>query len=302
MKIIYGIENIGEYRKAVVALGVFDGVHLGHMKVLRQAAAKAASIEGTSIVLTFDPHPQKQDSLYSLKHRLKLIGSLGVDVCVVIRFDKRFAGITAEDFIKKIIVARIRPSYIYIGRNFCFGKGARGDYRLLRKLAGLYGYKLKVFNIMRSSSRPISSTTIRKLISNGRLVDAGRLLSRPVSILGKVKKGDARGRRLGFPTANIDPQHEIIPPEGIYAVKVFLGKIIKGGVCYIGRRPTFKKNTQKSIEVHIFGFNRNIYQKEIEIQFIRKIREDKKFDSPQELIEQIKIDIKSAKKIISLHR
>ncbi|MBU0503086.1 MAG: bifunctional riboflavin kinase/FAD synthetase [Candidatus Omnitrophota bacterium] len=304
MKVIYGINKIIKFRNPVVAMGVFDGVHLGHKRILKEAVTRSKRIKGTSVVLTFDPHPQKENSLYSLQHRIKLFQRIGIDVCIVISFDKRFSGISAEYFIKHILAKRISPRYVYIGENFTFGKNARGDFRLLKKLSSIYGFKLKVVEIIKVDGMPVSSTAIRRLILNGDLDGAAELLSRRVSVLGRVARGDCLATRLGFPTANIIPQHEIIPPSGIYAVKVILKNKSLGGVCYIGTRPTFKKylNTRgKRVEAHIFNFNKDIYSHDLEIQFIKKIRNDQKFCHPSDLIKVIKKDILKAKNIISPH-
>ncbi len=304
MKVIYGINNIGKLKNPVVAMGVFDGVHLGHKMILKEAVAQAKRIKGSSVVLTFDPHPQKEDSLYSLEHRLNLFQRIGIDACIVVSFDQRFSRISAEDFIKDILVKKINPRYVYVGRNFTFGQNARGNFNLLKKTSAVYGFKLKVFGIIKINNRPISSTVIRKFILIGNLDKAEELLSRRVSILGRVGRGDCLATKLGFPTANIIPQHEILPPDGIYAVKVILKNRLLGGVCYIGTRPTFMKylNTKsKRVEAHIFKFSANIYGQNLEIQFISKIRNDNKFSNPLDLIEAIKKDIKKAKNIIYLH-
>ncbi|MFH1398155.1 MAG: bifunctional riboflavin kinase/FAD synthetase [Candidatus Omnitrophota bacterium] len=304
MKVIYGINNIGKLNNPVVAMGVFDGVHLGHKLILKEAIAQAKSIKGSSVVLTFDPHPQKEDSLYSLEHRLNLFQRIGIAACIVLNFDQRFSRISAEDFIKDILVKKINPRYVYVGRNFTFGQNARGNFKLLKKLSATCGFKFKVFEIIKINNRPISSTAIRKFILRGDLDQAAKLLSRRVSVLGRVGRGDCLATKLGFPTANIIPQHEILPPDGIYAVKVILKNKSLGGVCYIGSRPTFTKflNTRsKRVEAHIFKFNANIYGQNLEIQFIRKIRNDKKFSNPLDLIEAIKKDIKKARNSLSPH-
>ncbi|MBL7210518.1 MAG: riboflavin biosynthesis protein RibF, partial [Candidatus Omnitrophica bacterium] len=238
MKVIYGLRRIRGYPRPVVAIGVFDGVHQGHRVILEQAVKKARSIRGTSMVLTFWPHPQKEELLYSLRHRLRLIQELGIDLCVVINFNKEFAALKAGDFIK-LLFSRVRMHSLYVGENFRFGRKAEGDYRLLNKFSKLYNFKLKTFKVVSCGARAISSTYIRKLIKKGKLQQAGRLLLRPVSILGSVKRGNLLGRKLGFPTANIDPHHEVIPPAGVYAVRVILRKNKFNGVCNIGSRPTF---------------------------------------------------------------
>jgi len=310
MKVIYGLKQIKKFKKPVVALGVFDGVHLGHQRILKATVDKARRIKGTSMVVTFSPDPHREESLYSLEHRLRLIADLGVDVCIVIRFNKTFSKISAEDFVKEILVKKNGARYIYIGCNFKFGKNARGDFKTLDKLSHMYNFKLKAFDIIKINNQPISSTYIRRLITRGKLNAAGKLLSRPVSVLGTVIRGTSLASRLGFPTANINPHHEVLLPSGVYAVlAIFHNKKFKG-VCYIGTKPTFSRQDgipllagrhqrQKHVEVYIFNFKKNIYGKYLEIQFIKKIRNERKFNSPQYLVQQVKKDIAQTRKIFS---
>ncbi len=300
MQIINGINNIKKFNKPVVALGVFDGVHRGHRQILNCAVKQARKIKGTSVALTFWPHPQKEGSLYSLEHRLRLIAELGIDVCIVVNFNCSFAKISANDFIAKILVKKIGVSFVCVGKNFRFGRFALGDYRKLAAGAKKYDFRLKALNVVRSGGEPVSSTVIRKLIKKGRIKEAQGLLGRPVSVLGSVIRGSSLGRVLEVPTANIDPHHEVIPPPGIYAVQVFLsGRRRYGGACYIGTRPTiYAKNKAIHIEVHIFGFHKDIYGKFLEIQFVKLIRPDKKFPSLEGLAVQMEKDILSCRKIL----
>lgn len=300
MKVIYGLRGIKKYRKPVVALGVFDGMHRGHRRILEAVVDKARRIKGRSMVVTFWPDPHREKSLYSLEHRLRLIESIGIDVCIVIKFNRTFSGISAENFIKDILVKKIGAQYIYVGRNFKFGKTARGDFRTLDKLSPCYNFKLKVFGLIKIDNQPISSTHIRRLITKGKLDTAQKLLGRAVSILGTVIRGSSLATRLGFPTANINPHHEVLPPSGVYAVSVFLENKNFKGVCYIGAKPTFKKRIGKHIEVYIFNFHQDIYGKYLEIQFIKKIRNERKFASPQSLARQVKKDIICTKRIFCL--
>ncbi|MFA4889312.1 MAG: bifunctional riboflavin kinase/FMN adenylyltransferase [Candidatus Omnitrophota bacterium] len=334
MRIIYGLNRIPRFKQPVAAIGVFDGVHRGHQKILKAAVSKARATGGTSVVLTFWPHPQKGLSLYSLAHRLRLIAELGIDACVVIKFSPRFARLPAEDFVRNILCGKINARCIYIGKNFRFGKRAEGNYKTLIAFAKLCNFNLRVFDCLKINGKNISSTLIRVLIKKGNLAAAQKLLGRRVVVLGTVIKGASLAARLGFPTANINPHHEVLPPPGIYAVKIIYEKKNYFGACYIGHKPTFNRNIfipkmnmlrlprraqlirdgiksiqrvgvkaqQPGIEVHIFNFRKNLYGKDLEIHFLRKIREERKFNSPLELTAQIQKDIISAKSINSFHK
>jgi len=298
VKIIYKVAKIKKLRLPVVALGVFDGVHLGHRNILKATVKKAKQIKGTSLVITFFPHPQKKESLYSLEHRLRLIAELGVNVCLVVNFSKSFAKISAQAFIAKILVEKIKANFVYVGSNFRFGNQALGDYRLLAASAKRYKFGLKVFDVVKSSGLTVSSTAIRKLIKKSEIKKAQKLLGRRVSVLGTVIRGSRLGRLLGFPTANIKAHHEVIPPAGIYAVSVVILNKKYNGVCYIGKRPTLHfRDSSLRIEVHIFNFNKNIYGYKLEIQFIKLMRKDQKFFSLRDLAAQIQKDIFSCRKL-----
>jgi riboflavin kinase / FMN adenylyltransferase len=297
MKVITDLKNFKLAGRSVVAIGVFDGVHKAHRRIISAAIKSARLRKVKSVVLTFWPHPQGQASLNSLEHRLRLIAELGVDICVVIRFTRRFAGISANDFVKCILADRLKAEAVFIGENFRFGKNAGGNVSLLKKLSCLYGFRVRSFAVLKTGRAAISSTLIRKLISSGKLNAAEKILMRPVSVLGTVIKGASLATQLGFPTANIAAHHEVLPPAGIYAAQVFFDKQNYPGICYIGKRPTFSGNKQ-NIEVHIFDFKKNIYGIDLEIRFIRKIRKERKFPDPRALIKQIKKDIIEAKNIL----
>lgn len=308
MKVLYGINQIKKYPRPVVALGVFDGVHLGHRRILSSARNKARQIKGTAVALTFWPHPQREESIYSLEHRLRLIKEQGISVCIVINFSERFKQISAADFVKDILLKRLGARYVYVGKNFSFGKEAEGNFRTLKELAGIYHFKLKLFRVIKIKNQPVSSTYIRKLIKKGDIASAQKLLARSVSVLGTVIRGNFLAQRFGFPTANIQAHHEVILPAGVYAVRVILNGKIFSGICYIGSRPTIagkvlrikKHGPQTHIEVHLFNFNKKIYRKYLEVQFIKKLREEKKFPSFSSLAVQIKKDILSTKRQICL--
>ncbi|MEW6101414.1 MAG: riboflavin biosynthesis protein RibF [Candidatus Omnitrophota bacterium] len=311
MEIIFGVNNFKRYKNPVVVLGVFDGVHLGHKLILKSAAKKAKALGVKSIVLTMWPHPKGRESIHSLAHRLKLISQTGIDAAFVINFTPSFSALSGEDFVKKILAGKIGASHVYVGRNFRFGRGASADTRVLSGLSGIYNFKLKTFRVLKKNGTAISSTYIRRLIKKGDLALSSKLLGRPVSILGTVIRGDFIARYLGFPTANINPHHEVIPAKGIYAIEVIFEKKNYRGICYIGSKPTFKThnslrithNAQRTthIEVHVFDFNKNIYGKDLEVLFIKKLRSEQKFDSPAKLTLQIKKDILKAKSVFPRH-
>ncbi|MBI4707005.1 MAG: riboflavin biosynthesis protein RibF [Candidatus Omnitrophica bacterium] len=307
MRVFKGFNQIGNINKPVVALGVFDGVHRGHSRIISACVKKANEINGTSVVVTFDPHPQKQGSIYSLNHRLKLFSELGADVCIVVNFNEAFARMKAVDFVKIILIKKIRARYVYVGKNFRFGSLARGNCKMLSEFSKAGNFSLKSFEVIKVNGQPVSSTNIRRLIKSGQLKKSEKLLTRPVSILGTVIRGNFIARSLGFPTANINPHHEVIPPIGIYAVAVRINKQKFFGICYIGTRPTLlarnalcAADLPVHIETHIFNFNMNVYKKDLLIEFVKKIREDKKFVSLHDLSVQVKKDIKKAKAIFSL--
>ncbi len=274
----------------IVTIGIFDGVHKGHQKILKKVLKEAKASRLKSVVVTFDPHPVKVLSLcaqipllMSLDHRIRLIKKMGVDYCLVKKFTKEFSKLSPEEFIKDILVDKLNLKALVTGENFLFGFKEKGCSKLLKKLSKIYDFKFYSIPPLKIGGEYISSTRIRKLIEKGRLGLAKKLLGRPVTILGTVVKGKSLGRELGFPTANIDPHHESIPPAGVYSVDAALGKKIYRGVLNI--------SLHKIIEVHILNFNKNIYGRDIEVIFKQKIRNEKKFKTLESLRRQISLDI-----------
>ena len=307
MKIIYGVEHIKQkFKNPVMAIGVFDGLHRGHQQLIQQAIREAKKIKGTALVMTFWPHPAhvlrpeiRLPLLVSLPHRLKLLEGMGVDVCVVIPFTKSFSRLSPEEFVKNYLAKNIKPIEIFVGYDFRFGKDRLGDLNLFKAIGKTFGFKVNVLHAIKGGSNAISSTRIRELVAQGEFTQASRLLGRSVSTMGIVCRGDARGKTLGFPTANIDPDGELIPPRGVYAVSVLINKKKYGGMVNIGRRPSFKSDNKISIEVHIFHFRKEIYNKTVIIEFIKKIRDEKFFFSTERLIRQLCHDEMKAKEILS---
>ena len=299
MKVIY-LNRIFKLRlkTTCVAIGIFDGVHRGHQYLIKQMLACARRLKAKPIVITFFPHPAhvlrpelKLGYLVSLQERFRQLDDLGVAICLVVRFDRSFAGMPPIKFIKDVLVKKLGVKAIFVGDQFCFGKDRSGDAALFQKLAPQEGYEMHAVPGFKQGREMISSMRIRKLIIEGKLNEASRLLGRTVSISGAVVKGSERGRSLGYPTANVDYEEVILPPQGVYVVKVLLGKKEYPAVANIGTRPSFEKeNSKLYLEVHILDFSNNIYGKHIEVQFLKKIRNEKKFPTPQKLIQQIQKD------------
>ncbi|MDP2929675.1 MAG: bifunctional riboflavin kinase/FAD synthetase [Candidatus Omnitrophota bacterium] len=289
---------------SIVTIGVFDGVHVGHRAVIKKVVNRAKALGAVSIVVTFDPHPLKvllgeslAPSLISLKHRVSLIKDMGVDKVIIMKFDKRLSRMKPGDFIKNVIRGELKAKEIFVGEDFCFGRGAIADIKVLKDIGKIAGLKVRLVKAVKKNFRVISSSEIRRLVVSGKIRDASRLLGRPFSILGTVVSGAKLARSLGYPTANINPHHEVMPPSGVYAVWVKLGGRLFKGVMNIGTRPTFYdhgKDVEPSVEVHIFGFHGSIYGRDMEIVFVKRIRAEKKFKTIDSLIEQVKKDAKTA--------
>jgi len=298
MKIISSPGKIKHrFHRTSVAIGIFDGLHRGHQLVIKKTIKFAKGAGVKSVVVTFHPHPAKEESLLSLKHRVSLIRNLGVDICAVIGFTRRFSQITPDDFIKNVLVKKFDPQAVFVGENFTFGKNACGNVKFLEDLAAKYDFNLFSIPVVKANNKVISSTHIRALIKRGRILTAKRLLGRPVSVLGTVVEGSGLGRLWDVPTANINPHHEVLPGDGVYLVKIsFKGKVL-GGVCYIGK-VSIERNHPYRIEIHIFNFHKKIYGKDLEILFVKKLREARCYSTKEALIKQIRKDIGRAKKTV----
>jgi len=294
----------GQYdiQGSAITVGVFDSVHLGHQRILKRLVEEANRRGLKSLVITFHPHPRevlnpeiKIPFITSLEHRLRLIRSYGVDDVAVIKFTRTFSKISPDDFIKNTLIKKFNAKVFIAGENFLFGRNKSGRMSFLKRANRFSEIEFVAIKPAWFKKDIISSTRIRRAIEKGRLAEASSMLGRPVSILGTVVKGRRIGRDIGFPTANINPHHEAIPPSGVYIVNAKInGKLYKG-LLNIGRRPTFGKGLELAIELHILNFKKDIYGKDVEIIFKRKLREEKKFPSIEALQKQIQKDIQKVK-------
>jgi len=293
-------------KKYYIALGVFDGVHLGHQKLIRLTVDKARKNDGISMVATFDPHPDKIINpesnvflLTTLEERINLIKELGVDVFLVIKFNKMMSKIPPEDFISKILVDNLLVKELFVGFNYKFGFQGKGNTDILTKYSKYYNFKTNILKPIAVNNTIISSTRIKDYIKSGEIEKAKKLLGHDITISGKVVPGKGRGKKLlNFATANIEvPADKIIPVNGVYLVEIIIHNIKYYGLMNIGIKPTFKES-ERTIEVHIINFNKKIYNKKLTVNVLKKIREEKYFKHPSLLRKQIEGDISIANKMI----
>lgn len=305
MKIVRGTKNIsGPIPYPVVAIGNFDGVHIGHQIIFQKAAEIAGGAEGTSVVLTFEPHPLKiiapekvPPLLTSFRQKMELIENCGIDLVVCADFTRQFADQHPRDFAKNILVERIGAREVVVGFDYAFGRGREGTVPYLEKMGEEFGFAVHVVEPIKLDGHLVGSTFVRELIENGDMENACKFLGRPYSIRGPVVHGYKTGHSIGFPTANIDTSRVQIPGTGVYAVHVLHDNRKLPGVVNIGFNPTFHRDTL-SVEVHIFDFHEKIYGQEIDVIFIKRIRSEIEFKSADELVEQIRKDIDAAKQIL----
>ncbi len=309
MELINSLDQIDRpFKNAVITIGNFDGVHIGHQALFHEVIEKAEEIDGTSIAMTFEPHPlrvlnhNKTLSLITLgEHKLELISASGIDVLICIPFTHEFAAMSARHFVEQL-VKRVGMKAIITGNDYTFGRNREGNVDLLKSLGREMGFEVLVSDwIQASSTKPgrISSTRIRELIAKGKVASAKKLLGRFYQVRGTVVSGRNRGGKLlGFPTANIVLQDELCPKAGVYAVTVdCLGRQFMG-VANIGYSPTFSDNIF-TVEVHILDFHNDIYGKHIRVNFVNRIRDEIKFSGIAELSEQIRKDIEYAREVLS---
>lgn len=310
MEVIRGIQRLsGE--KNVITLGNFDGVHLGHRRLFEFVKRKASSLGGRSVVVTFNPHPIKVlfenhplKLLTTTEDKLRLIEKSGIDITVIIPFTRDFAQIEAQEFVRDVLVKNLCAKWVVIGYDYKFGRDRKGNHELLRELGEVYGFKVTVVNAYKRMGKILSSTAVRNALYGGNVCEAALFLGRAYHVDGVVVKGAGRGSSvLGYPTANILPKQEIIPKEGVYAVKVSFPDSLKTfkAVANIGRNPTFG-NSELSFEVHILNFRGELLGKTMRVHFIARLRDEKKFKSPLELKEAIARDIERAKEIFRIDR
>lgn len=298
-----GLEN----KPAVITIGTFDGVHLGHRAILDELNRHAASLGGESVVVTFEPHPRQVlqpevqiQVLTPLEDKLKLLYDAGVGRVAVTPFTESFARLSAEDYVRNFLADRFKPAAIVIGYDHHFGHDRRGNIALLKSLSEQHGFSVHEIPAQMIADAAVSSTKIRNALLNGDAAPASQMLGRPYSVTGIVVHGQKLGRTIGYPTANILPKYkaQLIPAQGIYAVNVVVDGRSYPSMLSIGTRPTVSTDGSVSIEAYLFDFNEDIYDKEVSVEFIQHMRDELKFDSLDELKDALQADERHARAIL----
>ena len=301
MKIFHGTENANILRPTVLTLGVFDGLHLGHQRIMHTVAERAKAVNAVPTAITFDPHPRAvlhpesaPPLLQTLDQRLANFEVLGIEQAIVIHFDREFAAQPAEDFLRNIVHDRMHAKEVYLGKGFAFGKNRGGNIELLRKMSSELGFTADEAEEVRLRGHRISSSGIRERLATGRINLARRMLGRPYGVEGVIIRGKRRGHTIGFPTANLKPHNRVIPRYGVYATSTLVDGTWRKSITNIGVRPTFEKDVEPSIETYIFDFDEELYGDVLRVRFLHRIRDERKFNGIEELKAQIERDTRRA--------
>jgi riboflavin kinase / FMN adenylyltransferase len=306
MEILRLISQLNQLRGPLfLAIGVFDGVHRGHQAVISTSAQHAHAAEGTSVVVTFDPHPAKvlrpRDAphlLTATQHKIALIRALGVSHLLIIEFNREFAATSPEDFVQQLVKHSKPLREICVGHEWSFGKDRRGNLDLLKKLGARFDFNVVGIPPVMIHGAVVSSTAIRQAVEAGSLAKTAEMLGREYTILGAVTRGSQLGRKIGFPTANLSAHSEQFPPNGVYLAEAWFEGVLYHGVVNLGYRPTVSGGkSQRLLEIHLLDFERDIYGEDLEVRFVRYLRPERKFESVEALARQINADVRQAREL-----
>ena len=301
MKIFHGTDNANILRGTVLTLGVFDGLHLGHQRIMQTVVESAKANKLVPTVITFDPHPRavlhpenSPPLLQTLDQRLANFEVLGIKQAIVVRFDKDFAAQDAETFLHDIVHERLQAREVFLGKGFAFGKNRSGNITLLREMSRQLGFFADEVAEVRLRGQRISSSKIRQLLAEGKVNLARRMLGRPYGVEGQIIHGFERGRTIGFPTANLHPHNRVIPKYGVYATANLIDGKWRRSITNVGVRPTFEDEKNPSIESYVFDFDGDLYGDVLRVRFLHRIRDERKFSGIDELKAQIELDTRRA--------
>ena len=307
MRIFKGIDELGAFKNSVVTIGTFDGAHKGHQKILSRLNDRAKETQGESILFTFYPHPRmivfpenhNLRLLQTIDEKIESLASFGLDNLIIYPFTKEFSRLTAFEFVRDILVEKLKVKTLVIGYDHQFGRNREGDLEFLKETAKIFDFDVEEISAEEVQEVNVSSTKIRQSLNNGNIERANEFLGRPFLCTGKVVEGKRLGRELGFPTLNIEVnnEHKILPKDGVYAVNVQIKDEHFEGMMNIGQNPTVQKNTEqeKKLEVHIFDFDKEVYGAEVKVFFQKFIRDEKTFSNLEELKSQLIQDEKNVR-------
>jgi len=303
MKVFRRLSDLDDVKASAVTVGTFDGIHLGHQKIIAGLKNISEKLDLQSVVVTFYPNPKivinpnaykNLKILTTIDERVYAIKKTSVEKLLIIDFNEAFAQWSYEKFLKEILIEKLNVQELVIGYDHAFGKNREGNFSNLKALAAKYNFKVHKIKPVEQGDKIVSSSKIRELLLQGSVEDANRFLGRPYSLTGRVERGIGRGRTIGFPTANIEvaDEHKLIPANGVYAIDVYYNNKMYKGMVNIGTKPTFMKDKIVHIEANIFNFNKDIYNKKLTIFFKKRLRKERKFEKVDDLIEQINLDKK----------
>jgi riboflavin kinase / FMN adenylyltransferase len=292
------------WRQPVLALGNFDGMHRGHMKIIERVRRGAEERGASAVAMTFDPHasrvvrPDRAPPLLMTKdQKLEALARAGIHGVAIVRFTPDLSRWDPETFTRSVLVEWLHVAEVWVGANFLFGRDRSGNFSTLRTLGARYGFRAEKIDPVRYKDFLVSSTRVRRLLSEGRVDEAGALLGHHYVIDGIVTEGDRRGRTLGYPTANLRTENELIPPNGVYATTATLDSVVYASITSIGVRPTFRDDGLRVIETHLLEFNRELYGTRLRLGFVQRLRDEKQFESADALMAQIDVDRERARKL-----
>lgn len=306
MRLFHGTDNADIARPTVLTLGVFDGLHLGHQLIMKTVVERARAAGAKPTVITFEPHPRAvlhpesaPPLLQTFDQKIEALGVLGIEQTIVIRFDKAFSEIRAQEFLKEIVSQRLHAKEVYLGRGFAFGHDREGNIELLRRVSSELGFFADEVAEVRLHGQRISSSLIRDLLSQGRVNLARRMLGRPYGVEGPVIRGAERGRQLGFPTANLHPRNRVLPRSGVYITSALVEGKWRRSLTNVGTRPTFGNETELSVETFIMNWWGDLYDDVVRVRFLHRVRDEMKFASVDDLKTQIQRDVACAVKFFA---
>lgn len=292
------------WHQTVLALGNFDGLHRGHVKIVERVRRGATERGGTPVVLTFDPHPPRvvrpdkaPPLLMTQAQKIEALGRAGIQGVAVVRFTLALSRWEPEQFVRTVLVDWLRVAEVWVGADFLFGRDRSGNFTLLRKLGVQYGFRVEKIDPVRYKDFVVSSTRIRRLVADGRMDEAGALLGHHYAIDGIVVPGAGRGRDIGFPTANMVTENELLPPNGVYATTTTIDGVVHSGVTNIGVRPTFGASGAPTVETHVFGLTGDLYGRRMRLSFVQRLREERAFPDVDALKAQIEADVRRATRL-----